>query len=142
MGTPPSSLNCLVGGFFLTFAPDSDAMRVPRPAAGMMTNTFIGAISIVQTKRSPLPKTRLRPPNSERWNGDLVGRAVDRQRRGLLGRVGRESAGSGRGRYCDRRRRYAFRIVAATSPLIPLAENHLRGSRLHRRGRRGGRGGG
>ena len=48
MGTPPSSLNCLVGAFFLDFAAEAGAMRVPRPAAGTMTNTFIGAISIVQ----------------------------------------------------------------------------------------------
>src|SRR5271170_1534120 len=46
MGTPPSSLNCLVGAFFLTFpgkgAAEDAAMRVPSPAAGTMTNTFIG----------------------------------------------------------------------------------------------------
>src|SRR5260221_13799808 len=48
MGTPPSSLNCLVGDFFLDFAAECAAIRVPSPAAGMMTKTFIGAISIVQ----------------------------------------------------------------------------------------------
>src|SRR5271166_4338850 len=45
MGTPPSSLNCLLGPFFLAFsdrgAAEGGAMRVPSPAAGTMTNTFI-----------------------------------------------------------------------------------------------------
>src|SRR5208282_6259952 len=41
MGTPPNSLNCLVGDFLLDFAAEGGAMRVPRPAAGTMTNTFI-----------------------------------------------------------------------------------------------------
>jgi hypothetical protein len=45
-------LNCLVGAFFLGFsidgAAEGGAMRVPSPAAGTMTNTFIGATSIVQ----------------------------------------------------------------------------------------------
>ena len=48
MGTLPSSLNCLLGAFFLDLAAEGGAMRVPSPAAGIMTNTFIGAISIVQ----------------------------------------------------------------------------------------------
>jgi hypothetical protein len=42
-----------VGAFFLDFsaedAAEDGAMRVPSPAAGTMTNTFIGAISIVQS---------------------------------------------------------------------------------------------
>ena len=44
IGVPPSSENCLEGGAFfcLTLAPaDIGAMRVPRPAAGMITTTFI-----------------------------------------------------------------------------------------------------
>src|SRR5580700_4379270 len=41
MGTPSSSLNCLLGSFFLAFAAEGGAMRVPRPAAGTITNTFI-----------------------------------------------------------------------------------------------------
>jgi hypothetical protein len=49
----------LVGGFFLAFAADSEAMRVPSPAAGMMTNTFIGAISIVQTLAAWISAFRL-----------------------------------------------------------------------------------
>src|ERR1700692_2427435 len=60
MGTPPNSLNCLVGAFFLAFAADGEAMRVPNPAAGTITKTFIGAISIVQPARlrriSPIRK--------------------------------------------------------------------------------------
>src|SRR5580658_3372457 len=48
MGTPSISLNCLLGAFFFALAPDGEAMRVPSPAAGTMTKTFIGAISIVQ----------------------------------------------------------------------------------------------
>src|ERR1019366_5752214 len=50
IGTPPNSLNCLLGAFFLDLAAEGGAMRVPSPAAGIMTNTFIGAISIVQGK--------------------------------------------------------------------------------------------
>src|SRR5208282_3440319 len=59
MGTPPSSLNCLVGAFFLDLpadgAPEGGDMRVPSPAAGTMTNTFIGAISIVQGSKGLCP---------------------------------------------------------------------------------------
>ena len=42
MGTPPNSLNCLVGTFFLALVAEGDAMRVPNPAAGIITKTFIG----------------------------------------------------------------------------------------------------
>jgi hypothetical protein len=35
-----------VGAGFLDLAVEGGAMRVPNPAAGTMTNTFIGAISI------------------------------------------------------------------------------------------------
>src|ERR1017187_1808199 len=49
MGKPPSSLIGLVGALFFAFA-EGGAMRVPSPAAGMITNTFIGAISIVQAE--------------------------------------------------------------------------------------------
>ena len=44
IGLPPSSVNCFEGGAFfgLSLAPTSiGAMRVPRPAAGIMTVTFI-----------------------------------------------------------------------------------------------------
>src|SRR6266851_6839576 len=43
IGVPPSSVNCFEGdAFCLPFAPaDTGAMRVPRPAAGIMTITFI-----------------------------------------------------------------------------------------------------
>jgi hypothetical protein len=42
MGVPLISKNCFVGAPFLP----AGAMRVPRPAAGMMTVTFIGEKSI------------------------------------------------------------------------------------------------
>src|ERR1700730_14332149 len=42
MGVPPSSVNCLVAAGFLPLAAGADAIRVPRPAAGMITTTFIG----------------------------------------------------------------------------------------------------
>ncbi len=38
---PPSSVNCLEAEGFLPFALGANVMRVPRPAAGMMTTTFI-----------------------------------------------------------------------------------------------------
>src|SRR2546422_7600292 len=41
MGVPPSSVNCLEAACFLPFALGADVMRVPRPAAGMITTTFI-----------------------------------------------------------------------------------------------------
>ena len=41
MGVPFSSVNCFEGDAPLLFARDGDAMRVPRPAAGMMTVTFM-----------------------------------------------------------------------------------------------------
>ncbi len=58
MGTPPSSLNCLLGDSFLVL-PEAGAMRVPSPAAGIMTNTFIRAISTVQDLSRQL----------DRWEG-------------------------------------------------------------------------
>src|SRR5712692_784334 len=41
MGVPPSSVNCLEAEGFLPFALGANVMRVPRPAAGMITTTFI-----------------------------------------------------------------------------------------------------
>src|SRR4051812_6681784 len=50
MGSPASSMNCLDGAVFgaapLFVLLDGPAIRVPRPAAGMMTMTFIGTGSI------------------------------------------------------------------------------------------------
>src|SRR3954453_11797091 len=50
MGSPASSMNCLDGAVFgaapLFVLLDGPAIRVPRPAAGMMTITFIGTGSI------------------------------------------------------------------------------------------------
>src|ERR1700691_300868 len=51
IGTPPSSLNCLLGDLLLDFAPEGGAMRVPSPAAGTIRNTFIRAISIVHRRK-------------------------------------------------------------------------------------------
>src|SRR5262252_1702912 len=42
MGVPPSSVNCFEGGGFLLFPLGTGAMRVPSPAAGIMTTTFMG----------------------------------------------------------------------------------------------------
>ena len=50
MGTPSSSLNCLLGDFLLDFAVEGEAMRVPSPAAWLMTKTFIRAKSIGQRR--------------------------------------------------------------------------------------------
>jgi hypothetical protein len=45
---PPSSANCLLAAGFLSLA--IDAIRVPRPAAGIMTVTFMRANSIYESK--------------------------------------------------------------------------------------------
>src|SRR5437870_5224892 len=42
-GVPPRSKNCLDAAGFLPFVSEAVDMRVPRPAAGMMTTTFIAA---------------------------------------------------------------------------------------------------
>ena len=44
IGMPPSSLNCLEGALFLVFAADVGPMRVPNPAAGTITKTFIEGV--------------------------------------------------------------------------------------------------
>src|SRR5256885_7997898 len=41
IGTPSSSVNCLDGADFFPLELGAEAIRVPRPAAGMMTTTFI-----------------------------------------------------------------------------------------------------
>src|SRR2546428_13889020 len=41
IGVPLSSVNCLEATGFFPFASGADAMRVPRPAAGMMATTFM-----------------------------------------------------------------------------------------------------
>src|SRR5436190_4763623 len=41
IGVPPSSVNCLDATGFFPFDSGADAMRVPRPAAGMMATTFM-----------------------------------------------------------------------------------------------------
>src|SRR6266852_5592385 len=41
IGVPPNSENCLDAAGFLFLASEAGAMRVPRPAAGMMTTTFM-----------------------------------------------------------------------------------------------------
>src|SRR2546430_520140 len=46
IGVPPSSVNCFEGGVFFAFeafALGTGAMRVPSPAAGMITITFMAA---------------------------------------------------------------------------------------------------
>src|SRR5690348_11319489 len=50
IGVPLISKNCLEGAPFLP----AGAMRVPRPAAGMMTVTFIGVKSITTLQRGRL----------------------------------------------------------------------------------------
>jgi hypothetical protein len=47
IGVPSNSVNCFEGVFGLLLSPGGiGAMRVPRPAAGIMTTTFIRAVSI------------------------------------------------------------------------------------------------
>ena len=47
-GTPSNSVNCLVAAGLAGVSRGTDAMRVPSPAAGIMTNTFMRAISIYE----------------------------------------------------------------------------------------------
>jgi len=44
MGVPPSSVNCFEGALLRVLAEGGAAMRVPSPAAGMMTTTFMTAL--------------------------------------------------------------------------------------------------
>src|SRR5580700_4577921 len=41
IGVPASSANCLDGARFLVLAREAGLMRVPRPAAGIITTTFM-----------------------------------------------------------------------------------------------------
>src|SRR5947208_1239218 len=43
IGVPLSSVNCLEATGFFPFDSGADAMRVPRPAAGMMATTFMAS---------------------------------------------------------------------------------------------------
>src|SRR5207253_7907645 len=60
-GVPPSSVNCLEGPAFFPFPLGGDAMRVPSPAAGIITTTFIGGDKYSEGgKPVQIPKTRRR----------------------------------------------------------------------------------
>ncbi len=63
MGVPPSSVNCLEGAAFLLFGLGADAMRVPRPAAGIITTTFIAGCKYKAGWR-PFQIGRGKPTNS------------------------------------------------------------------------------
>src|SRR5208337_1949133 len=140
MGTPPSSLNCLLGAFFLDFAAEGGAMRVPSPAAGTMTNTFIGGISIVQVSGfEPKAEERPAPKRGERFRRPMVSLKrypdtkpvrslldpVVHHRYGFFRRVGRWSVGCCRGRRGHWRRHGALGVVAARPAFIPLAKDHF-----------------
>src|SRR5215469_9861867 len=67
MGVPLSSVNCFEGrGFLASLAPDTGAMRVPNPAAGMITYTFIAGCQYTSVKAAssncPAGDAILRPP--------------------------------------------------------------------------------
>src|SRR5262249_21826340 len=47
MGVPPSSANCLVA-IFLDLDSGAEAIRVPNPAAGIITTTFIEGSSVYE----------------------------------------------------------------------------------------------
>src|SRR5208283_5488831 len=52
IGVPPSSVNCLLAAGFLPRAPGAEAMRVPRPAAGMIATTFIAGCKYTRAEES------------------------------------------------------------------------------------------
>jgi len=60
----------LVRACFLAFAAEGGAMRVPSPAAGTMTKTFIGAISIVQGAREMVSRLNLGSKTAQHLPGD------------------------------------------------------------------------
>src|SRR4051812_28830228 len=111
MGASPSSVNCLettafFGAFFFGPGP---AMRVPSPAAGMMTNTFIEGKKYTESLRWPL---------DHRHDGLRFALVGDRSGFSLLQIGGHPVAAAG---------------IAA---IIELAEDHLAGGGLQDRSHR------
>src|SRR5271170_4010214 len=84
MGVPPSSVNCLVVVGFLPFALGAEAMRVPKPAAGMITNTFIAGCKYTRAGASVQIGARraVCPYRAQRTS--LLAGAFDHYRRGFL----------------------------------------------------------
>jgi hypothetical protein len=81
---PPSSVNCLDGAVFFPRVPVAGAIRVPRPAAGIITTTFIAAckykgrarrVQISAICGSVLFKT---PPDEPRWRREFLVGATER----------------------------------------------------------------
>ena len=65
IGTPPSSVNCLVDAGFLPLVRGAEAIRVPKPAAGTITITFIAGCKYTRARAavqiaSPSPEHRSR----------------------------------------------------------------------------------
>ena len=50
MGVPPSSANCLEGAPFLLLLLGAELILVPRPAAGIIANTFIAGCQYTPRK--------------------------------------------------------------------------------------------
>lgn len=50
IGTPPSSVNCLVDAGFLLWVRGAEAIRVPKPAAGTITITFIAGCKYTRVR--------------------------------------------------------------------------------------------
>src|ERR1700677_4081656 len=64
IGTPPSSVNCLVAAGFLLLPRESETIRVPKPAAGTITTTFIAGCKYTRGRASVQigsPNVRLLP---------------------------------------------------------------------------------
>src|SRR5438552_1096354 len=105
MGTPPSSANCLEGAGWPRLAAAAD-MRVPNPAAGMMTETFINWEKKYSSR-----------------GGGLLSRSLRRYRLRLaLHRLGRTRGLGRRGT-----------AGGAQLPLVEFAEDHLAGGGLQHR---------
>ena len=77
IGVPPISENCFDAAGFLLFASEAGVMRVPNPAAGMITTTFIAGckykargaqvqISLTQTPCHPERSGLLREAKQSR----------------------------------------------------------------------------
>src|SRR5580704_18076807 len=64
IGTPPSSVNCLVAAGFLLLPRESETIRVPKHAAGTITTTFIAGCKYTRGRASVQigsPNVRLLP---------------------------------------------------------------------------------
>src|SRR5580693_1278139 len=123
IGVPPSSVNCFEGSalFCLPIAPTGiGPMRVPRPAAGMITNTFIAGSKYTSGSQGVQILAHFSRSRSLRL------------RLGLQKRV-REHCRGGRRSWNCRYYRLDHPACPGKGTFIPLAEDHLSSGGLQHR---------